>query len=186
MDYKKYRFDFTEKVKLMLADFANMNKNATRKEFKEAWSNWLSHTTIKSLLDSEQTRMKSEGFEGDVLDKMFKSARYYHKKRDTVENPVQNNIGGKHQNRFSREFLIEMDEYIRVQIADMKNVIYKDGKSVNTLSQLNAYNRYCETNKHQILSEFILIKKERGELSPEMANKLKKTYKNRFYSARKE
>ena len=120
MDYKKYRFDFTEKVKLMLADFANMNKNATRKEFKEAWSNWLSHTTIKSILDSEQTRMESDGFKGDVLDKMFKSARYY------------------------------------------------------------------ETNKDNILSEFILIKKERGELSQEMVNKLKKTYKNRFYSARKE
>lgn len=186
MEFKRYRFDFTEKVKLMLADFANINKNATRKEFTEAWSKWLSHETIKSFLDSERVRMESEGFEGDVLDKMFKSARYYHKKRDNNINPSErSNTGIKNKNRFSREFLIEMDEYIQIQLMDIKNVVNKNGKIMNTLSQSVAYNSYCNSNKEQIMSEFMLIKNKRGELTMDMVEKLKKTYKNRFYSARK-
>ena len=186
MEFKRYRFDFTEKVKLMLADFANMNKNTTRKEFTEAWSAWLSHETIKNLLCSERIRMESEGFEGDVLDKMFKSARYYHKKRDTNINPQErSNPGIKCKNRFSRGFLSEMDEYIQMQLMDINNVVKNNGKMMNTLSQAEAYNIYCNGNRDQILSEFMLIKNQRGELTMDMVEKLKKTYKNRFYSARK-
>ena len=186
MEFKRYRFDFTEKVKLMLADFANMNKNTTRKEFTEAWNTWLSHETIKSLLESERGRMESEGFEGDVLDKMFKSARYYHKKRDTNINPQErSNAGIKCKNRFSRGFLSEMDEYIQMQLMDINNVVKNNGKIMNTLSQAEAYNIYCNGNRDQILSEFMLIKNQRGELTMDMVEKLKKTYKNRFYSARK-
>ena len=186
MEYQKYRFDFTDKVKFMLADFANMNKNATRKEFTKAWLTWLSHATIKSMLDSEKTRMELEGYEGDVLDKMFKSTRYYHKKRDRMENTDKNKTSrGKYKNRFSREFLNKMDEYIQLQLGDIKNVVNKNGKMINILSQSEAYNRYCMANQDKILSEFLLIKRSQGELTMDMVEKIKKTYKNRFYSARK-
>ena len=130
--------------------------------------------------------MELEGYEGDVLDKMFKSARYYHKKRDTNTAPIEiTKIHAEYKNRFSREFLNEMDEYIQMQFVDIKIMVNKNGKYINTLSQTEAYNNYCNNNKDKIMSEFMLIKNKRGELTMDMVGKLKKTYKNRFYSARK-
>ena len=185
MEYKKFRFDFSQNVKLMLADFANMNKGLSRKEFTEAWLKWVGHTTIKTLLTSETNQMESDGFEGDVLDLMFKSVRYYHRKRQPEKNKSTTISSGKHQNRFSREFLKQMDDYILIQIDDLKNVDTVHGKEINTLSQSVAYTQYCEVNQNNILSEFRLIKQQRGKLSDMMADKLKKTYKNRFYACRK-
>ena len=78
-----------------------------------------------------------------------------------------------------------MDEYIQMQLMDINNVVKNNGKIMNTLSQAEAYNSYCNGNRDQILSEFMLIKNQRGELTMDMVEKLKKTYKNRFYSARK-
>lgn len=185
MEYKKFRFDFSHKVKLMLADFANMNMGVSRKEFTDAWFKWVGHTTIKTILTSETNQMESDGFDGDVLDKMFKSVRYYHRKRESVKNESTSQSTGKHQNRFSREFLKQMDNYIQSQIDDLKNVNTTHGKEVNTLAQSVAYIQYCEVNQNNILSEFRSIKQQRGKLSDMMADKLKKTYKNRFYACRK-
>ena len=72
-----------------------------------------------------------------------------------------------------------------MQLMDINNVVKNNGKIMNTLSQAVAYNSYCNSNKEQIMSEFMLIKNQRGELTMDMVEKLKKTYKNRFYSARK-
>lgn len=187
MEYKRYRFDFTENAKRMLVDFANRNKNAKRKEFLEAWVKWSSEEEIKGKLDQERVWMESQGFTGDVLDKMFKSVRYYHKKRpiSSDEEEVKEVPRGGHNNRFSREFLSEMDDYIQKQIENIKNLHKEKDKWVNTLSQAVAYSEYCIANQKSILAEFVLIKTKRGEVTNKMVETLKKTYKNRFYLCRK-
>ena len=187
IEYKRYRFDFTDNAKHLLVDFANRNKNAKRKEFLEAWVKWSSEEEIKGKLDQERARMESEGFTGDVLDKMFKSVRYYHKKRPNCsdEEEVKEAPRGGHNNRFSREFLNEMDNYIQKQIENTKNLHKEKDKWVNTLSQAVAYSEYCKANQKSILAEFVLIKAKRGEVTNKMVDTLKKTYKNRFYLCRK-
>ena len=185
MEYKRYRFDFTENAKNMLVDFANRNKNAKRKEFLEAWVKWSSEEDIKSKLDQERVWMESKGFTGNVLDKMFKSVRYYHKKRPICSDVDEEVPRGGHNNRFSREFLNEMDDYIQKQIENTKHIQKENNKWVNTLSQAVAYDEYCKENQNSILAEFILIKTKRGEVTNKMVETLKKTYKNRFYLCRK-
>lgn len=77
-----YRFKFTEEFMQELYTFSKIHQYDDRTDFKEAWIVWMNDQN--ELISSEQERMISLGYHGDILEKMYKSARYYFRKK-TVE-----------------------------------------------------------------------------------------------------
>lgn len=187
MEYKKFRYDFSDDVTKMLSDFAYNNREKSRKEFTQTWEKHIAEEKISKMIKDEIEMMRNHGFCGDVMDKMYKSVRYYHRKRDVKTlNDDQDVNKNKHENRFSRELLVIMDKYILEQMTNNENIKQSEsGQKINILSQSESYQKFCEKNKEKILEEFIKIRKQTGKLTNMVVDKMKKTYKNRFYNCRK-
>jgi hypothetical protein len=158
-----FRHDFGEKFMEELKYFATIHKYDERKVFKEAWTKWSEQDSIKSQIEQEVERLHNSGYKGDVLDKMFKSARYYfRKKEETIEEKPR-----KKYVSLSPLFLEKIDMYI------MELFVKTDSAKPSS-----AYEDFCK-NKKELISEQI-----RGlvDMEPdEICIKLKKTFKNRFH-----
>ena len=113
-----YRYKFTNEFIEELYKFSKIHQYDERKDFKEAWKKWVDENI--EAVNIEIKRMTDNGYNGDILDKMFKSARYYFRKKNTdKKEPKQRRdyIGSQ------KDFLKEIDEFI------LKNVEYKPADS---------------------------------------------------------
>jgi hypothetical protein len=82
-----YRYKFTDDFTKELYKFSKIHQYDHRKDFKDAWQIWTEEN--ENLVDSEVRRLANLGYDGDILDKMFKSARYYFRKKDTSRKEPQ-------------------------------------------------------------------------------------------------
>jgi hypothetical protein len=76
-----YRFKLTDSIIKEVHNFAKIHEFDDRKDFKEAWKIWVIEQN--TIISQETQRLIELGYEGDVVDKMFKSARYYFRKKST-------------------------------------------------------------------------------------------------------
>lgn len=164
LDHKIFRFKFTEQFMAELYAFSKIYQYDHRKEFKDAWLIWIDENT--DLIRDEIERIMKLGYEGDVIDKMFKSARYYFRKKSTV--PV---VSKKRREYISinHNVLEAMDKHIKETI----HTEYYQPK--------NGFVSFCKANEI-ILKESIIKIMDQGITDTELiGNKLKKTYKNRYF-----
>ena len=69
-----------------LSYFSKLHEHNDRTDFKEAWKEWLKENEAK--IDQENQRLTDLGFDGDLNQKMYVSARYYlKKKKDEKQEP---------------------------------------------------------------------------------------------------
>jgi len=182
MKYKQYRFDFTPLFATCLAQFAAGHVNVDRKFFQQEWSKWCETAEIREQILNESLLMEKNGFQGDVLDKMYKSARYYHRKNEPKVKVLNNK---PHTNRFTRVFLECMDGHIEDYIRKQTACELDDSRRI-PLSQSMGYEQFCKTRQDEIYTELLGIKDTRGRLDAvTIGEKLKKAYKTRFYIKRK-
>ena len=175
IEIQTFRFTFTDEFNKELFTFAKVHQHDERKEFKESWKNWIEEEDIKPLINIELKQLREKGFEGDAMDKMFKSARYYFRKKSTVKKPAKER---KEYSNFSKELLKNMDEDIYRQI----NINKDEKTNISNISPEEAYNNYCVESKENIKNEIKNIMLRIPEIDVrELSNKFKKTYKNRFY-----
>jgi hypothetical protein len=160
-----YRFKFTEEFMGNLYNFSKIHQYDDRITFKEAWIVWTDENDI--MIDEEIRRLTNLGYNGDVLDKMFKSARYYFRKKSTEKKePIQR----RQYISVNKELLDAMDIHIEENIAD-KNYQPKTG-----------FTTFCNDNA-KILKETIAKVFEQGIKDPKLIeDKIKKTYKNRYFN----
>jgi hypothetical protein len=142
-----------------LNQFAIIHKYDDRKVFKQAWSEWTNQDCIQIQIVQEVEQLKNSGYKGDVLDKMFKSARYYFRKKvaNVEEAPRKKYIS------LSPLFLEQIDIYISERLSSSPADLYCD---------------FCQNKKELIFEQ---IKQLIDLTSEEICIKLKKTFKNRFY-----
>ena len=189
-----YRFVFSEEIAEQLSAFAQVHQYDDRKVFKDAWKTWMEEDNIKTLIDAEVKRVLSDGFVGDVIDKMFKSARYYYRKKSNTPKvqPQRKVYEG-----IPQSILEKMDQHINEQIK--ANVVNKthgvcvenvnsSSVSISKISPAESYDNYCAENQSAIL-QYIKDQNENDipvdrDMVTNVVNKLKKTYKNRFYKIR--
>ena len=76
-----YRYKFEEVFVEQLSRFAKIHQYDHRKDFKEAWTKWMDEN--EEIVSEEVRRLVSLDYKGDIIDKMFKSARYYFRKKST-------------------------------------------------------------------------------------------------------
>ena len=159
-----YRYKFTEEFMEELYKFSKIHQYDDRKDFKEAWKIWTEDND--EIIDIEMRRILNLGYEGDVLNKMFKSARYYFRKKSSEKKEPKQR---RQYISVNRELLDAMDNHIEKKIFD-KDYQPKTG-----------FIEFCKDNE-KILKETIAKIFEQGIKDSELIeNKIKKTYKNRYF-----
>lgn len=161
-DINIFRYKFTTEVMDALTSFAKIHQYDDRKTYKEAWTTWMEENS--TLIRVEMERLTSLGYEGNIIEKMYKSSRYYFRTKTKKEQPVKR----RKYISLDSDMLDAMDTHIH-------NNIKKDGFKPST-----GYSDFCETNVEIIRDE--VAKMCFGELSvDEIIQKFKKTYKNRYF-----
>ena len=74
---KIYRHKFSPKFLEYLKDFSRIHRYDTAGAFKDNWEIWCDEN--KDIIEEESNKLKEKGYDGKVLVKMYKSARYYFK-----------------------------------------------------------------------------------------------------------
>jgi len=159
-----YRYKFTEDFMVDLYKFAKIHQYDDRKDFKEAWLTWVEDN--KNIVDEEMHRLLYLGYEGDILDKMFKSARYYFRKKSTEKKQPKQR---RQYISVDRELLNAMDNHI-------EDNMYDDNYQPKT-----GFITFCKDNEI-LLKDVISKLYEQGEKNSRLIeDKIKKTYKNRYF-----
>ena len=159
-----YRFKFTEDFMVYLYNFSKIHQYDDRKDFKEAWNVWTEEND--DIIDGEMRRLLTLGYEGDVLDKMFKSARYYFRKKSTERtDPKQR----RQYISVTKDLLDAMDRHI-------ENNIYDENYQPKT-----GFITFCKDNEALLKETISSIFGQGIKESELIEDKIKKTYKNRYF-----
>ena len=155
-----YRFKFTEDFMSELYKFSKIHQFDDRKDFKEAWKIWTEEN--EQIIDSEMCRLLHLGYNGDVLDKMFKSARYYFRKKGTEKKEPKQR---RPYISVNRELLEAMDLHIEV----------------NSFQPKDGFADFCKKNELLLKDTITLIFEQGIKDKDIIEDKIKKTYKNRYF-----
>ena len=159
-----YRYKFTDDVTNELYQFSKIHQYDDRKVFKEAWNIWVEDN--RDIVDTEIRRLTTMNYEGDILDKMFKSARYYFRNKTTEKKEPQKRRVYK---GVQKELLDAMDVHISKSIKDTE---YKPS---------NGFLDFCKKNMSVLQEEVNILVKSGFTDKTDIHDKIKKTYKNRYF-----
>jgi len=159
-----YRFKFSEDFMQELYNFSKIHQYDERKDFKEAWNIWAEENN--DIIIQESRRLINLDYDGDIMDKMFKSVRYYFRKKSTqIKEPRQR----RQYISVSKELLEAMDKHITDNIND------------NNYQPKIGFLSFCK-DYESIVKGTITTLFENGIKDSELIqDKIKKTYKNRYF-----
>jgi hypothetical protein len=159
-----FRFKFTTEFMEELFEFSKIHQYDERKDFKEAWIQWIEDN--KELVELEIDRLTNLGYDGDIVDKMFKSARYYFRKKN-VE---------KKEPKSRREYIS-----VSKELLDAMDIHIEDNIDQPEYQPKNGFISFCKDNEN-LIKDAITIMIEKGiNDSNGIQDKIKKTYKNRYF-----
>lgn len=161
-----YRYKFTEDFTSEIFTFAKIHQYDHRKDFKEAWNVWLEDNA--GIVQDEVRRLTNLGFEGNIQDKMFKSARYYFRKKSTdKKDPAKR----RRYISLQKGFLETIDDHIKISLQKSE------------CKPSNGFDDFCKSEGVvELLKEEIAYLCKNGLTDVgEIKNKIKKTYKNRYF-----
>lgn len=165
------RFEFSNALTDHLTAFAKLHQYDDRKTYKEAWAEWMANDEIATLFNADAARLKCLGYNGDVADKLYKSGRYYFREKKANANSECKNDASQRSRKYvmlGRELLTAMDEHIE---RGLRQNDYTPAKGFAEFCQLGIASYHSEVAR---LSEVM----PSGE---DVSDKLKKTYKNRYF-----
>jgi len=149
--------------------FSSTHKYDDAYQFKEEWCQFIKDH--KPNIDREKFRLVNLGYSGDVENKMYKSARYYFKNKSTKKKEIKSR---RKYVTLDKKFLIDMDRHIT-------NVAFQFN-----MKPVHAYNNFISdstySNKYDNIIQELL---DNNWKEPDAENKLKKTYKNRYFIQQK-
>ena len=165
-----YRHRLSTKLSAVLSDFAMLHAYEDRKEYKKHWDEWL--LANDNIVQVEVRKLRDEGFVGDPTDKMYKAGRYYFRKKS-----MKKRLPAKMRRVYvgtSRDMLGAMDEAI-VRVLDSREA----------RSPAETYDLFVAgaTSGDAVRTELLRLCDPHGPsmTHEEAEEKLKKTFKNRYY-----
>ena len=118
-------------------------------------------TRKEELIRKEFNRLNELNYDGDIMDKMFKSARYYFRKKGTEKKEP---LDRREYISLDTMFLQLMDEHI----------------SKNIQKPSEGFIQFCDENR-EVLKEQVEKMVELQMSLDSIKEKVKKTYKNRYF-----
>ena len=141
------RYKFATEVTDMLSDFAKLHQYDGSKEYKEAWNNWIKEEEIGNKLEDEKSRLIKMGMTNDVMSRLYKSSRYYYRKK-----PNNTNVIPKERKKyvgFPVEVLRKMDAQIIREINGSIDMNEND-KIISKFTPANSFELYLKENPESI------------------------------------
>ena len=162
INYTIFRYKFSDDFIGELFKFSKIHQYDHRADFKEAWKIWLDDN--QDMVTTESRRMTNSGYGGDVMDKMFKSARYYYRKKSTE---TKEPVARRKYMGVQKSVLDAIDEHI-------KSTDYKPS---------TGFDAFCDLNRKLVEDEIIKLNADEDNLETldDVRKKIKKTYKNRYF-----
>ena len=159
-----FRFKFSQNFMEKLHAFSQVHRYDNRHIFKEAWERWCEENN--DSIQEETALLENNGYHGPVLDKMYKSARYYFsKKKNEQAEPKQ------------RRRYVSVDGDL---IDQMDNHIL-DWCRREDFKPATAFSDFCVSHKSLLDKEVLRLYADENLTEEEIPIKLKKTYKNRYF-----
>ena len=193
-----------------VSGFSKIHQYDDRHTYKSEWAKWTQLEDIALTIDAETRRLQENGYVGDINDKMFKAGRYYfRKKTPTAASPTaavqastdadapdndndklsaqpQQGKGGQRRPyiTMSKDAIGMMDRHIE-NMRTAATIVFKP-----SLCYDNFYQTKMSSPEMTKEIETIIEKHEKGgaaasispdDLTTEIIDKIKKTYKNRYY-----
>jgi len=163
-----FRYKFTQEFMNILYEFSKIHQYDDRKIFKESWEKWVEDNNDKII--EEENRLKSLNYDGDIKEKMFKSARYYFRKKSIV----------KKEAKKRREY-ISIDKCI-LSIIDED---IKQNMRTKILKPSEYFENFCKESEDVINNEIMRMNQIDINDDELIKEKIKKTYKNRYFLSNK-
>lgn len=166
-----FRVVFRPTIKDEVHEFSKVHQYDGRQDFKEAWTEWCEEH--QEELTSEFEYQIERGFSmtfPDLVKKLYVSARYYHRKKPNVVAPQKQRTNYV---RIHDDLLNAMREHITYHLEygiEKPSVVYVD---------------FCEENESSMNIEIRRLRAEHDMTKNQVKLKLKKTYKNMYYSISK-
>lgn len=162
-DISIYRYTFTAPFSRELFAFAKVHQYDHRNAFKEAWQGWVEDN--HDMVHEEVKHLESMGYQGDALDKMFKSARYYFRKKSTE----------KKEPAKRRTYIGLHKPLIQAMDVHILDTLLEDMKPSE------GFDAFCEKHKDLLKEQVVLLSQAGINDARALRDKIKKTYKNRYF-----
>jgi hypothetical protein len=157
-----FRFKFTDLFMDELFRFSKVHQYDDRHAFKDAWTAWTDEHA--AIVQTEVDRLTHNGYTGNIIEKMFKSARYYFRNKTVNAGPAA-----------------PRKQYIRTNkdIIDCIDTHIKNHLLTHSLKPQDGFIDFCETHPEAFAAAAKTL--ATNDLNAtEIHNKIKKTYKNRY------
>jgi hypothetical protein len=178
------RFEFSDALIEQVTAFARVHQYDDRKTYKDSWTQWLSSDELASLFNAEVVRLNALGYKGDVAVKLFKSGRYYFRDKQQQQQQQQQHKRRQRYVTASHALLIAMDDHIERSIRS--NTAYTPAIGFSDFFKMHAND---DVLKPEVARLYGLMNNAHNSNNStigtnvvrEIQEKLKKTYKNRYF-----
>lgn len=164
---KTYRFKFCDSITSILNEFSKLHIHEDREDYNHNWELWLLENY--DIIKREQSRLLGLGYEGDINQKLYKSARYYYSKK-------KQNYFDTNQKQKRRQYVSVSSEFLQAIDNHINNIV-----KISSLSPAEGYEDFCKKNQILLSTEIITMSEENDFDKIYISSKLKKTYKNRYF-----
>lgn len=168
--YNIFRFEFSQHMLYLLEKFAILNKYVQKQDYKEAWEQWIKDH--EQDINEEEELLRLNGYKGNINDKMYRSARYYFRKKDYNTEETKGNNKGKKRTyiNVSKILINNMNEHII-------NCLNDD----NDMKPSDYYEDFIKKHHNIVDREKQIIQNVNSLDIDDVEFKIKKTYKNRYF-----
>jgi hypothetical protein len=192
------RFEFSNDIIEHLAAFVQIHQYDDRKTYKTAWAEWMANDEIATIFNADAARLKSLGYTGDVADKLYKSGRYYFRQKtygfpNLSLQPEPMGVRGAKATALnqgsprryvllSRELLSAMDDHIERGLRQTDFTPAKGFADFDVgAAGVGAAGVGAAGAAGAVYPNEIARLSEMMPTGEDVINKLKKTYKNRYF-----
>ena len=164
-----FRYKFDSPIVNLINTFTTTHKYDDASQFRDEWDEFIKDN--KATIDREKQRLTNAGYKGDINSKMYKSARYYFKNKSTEKKKTKQR---RKYVTLSKGLLADMDRHI-------STVAFRQ-----EMKPAHAYNNFIsDATYSEKLDDAIQKMLDNDWKEPDAENKLKKTYKNRYFIQQK-
>lgn len=154
-----FRFKLNDNLVEQINLFAKLYQYSDRITYKEEWKRWIENNN--ETISRETNRLVELGYTGNISNKMYKSGRYYF--RNKKENTP---IKRRQYISIDKTLIQTMDNYITECSRDIKPSV--------------SYLAFCESGSLIVEQEMSRLL-ENGLSKDIIKDKIKKTFKNRYF-----
>jgi len=185
IDIPIQRFKYSDTMSSLLDKFAEIHRHDNRKDFRSFWDEFIKSNL--SVFEREVGLLEARGYKSDPYIAMYKSARFYYRKFYDGSGKKKNckKIKNHPYSKFPTELIQLIDTVIEKYISmNLKQVSTHD--YMCDITPASCYTEFCDNYKDDLyihIREYVRQRQSAGDnvSSSVVSNKLKKTFKNRFY-----